>query len=92
MKEVWSSINDANSTGYSYEGGENGPSTLALTINKNKFQINLRSKCKIGKAKDTNKQITKTTISNDSTHMKRYSFSRKWKVKNILIHFYIIDL
>ena len=35
MKEVWSSINDANSTGYSYEGGENGPSTLALTINKN---------------------------------------------------------
>lgn len=91
MKKVWSSINDANSTGYSYEGGENEPSTLALTINKNQFQINIRSKCEIGKTKDTNKQITKT-ISNDSTNMKRYSFSCKWKVKNILIHFYIIDL
>lgn len=51
------SINDAKSTGYSC-GGKDEPSPLALTINKNRFWINLRPKCEIGKGGKGHKQAT----------------------------------
>lgn len=39
-------------------GKKNEPSSLALTINKNQFQIKLRSKCGTGKADRGYEQAT----------------------------------